>query len=290
MPSDLRITDLLDSISIGVTKTCTNERRLSTENTNNHQINPKQAIDLVFNFDECSLIRILYNLEILSSKISPLSNNTGIKDSSKTFRKHFIEQSGVEFLFKLLQLLNDFIHDEYQYSLCQEMTILILQLIQLLLCGLNHHQDEVLVSRPSSPMAVTANDTPDDIIDADCQATVEYLQFEEFVGQIKHLIFLCWAAAAGNIRLQEQILTIKEQVKLDRHALLQQINANIFCRSSSKNSSSSDSSTNNNVQKTVQFGICVKKDAILPLDSEIAEKIIEIVMVCFEKRPEFIGK
>jgi hypothetical protein len=79
-------------------------------------------------------------------------------------------------------------------------------------------------------------------------------------------------------------------VKLDRHALLQQINTNVFCRNSSKNSSSSDPSMNNNLQKTVQFGICVKKDSILPLDSEIAEKIIEIIMFCFEKRPEFIGK
>jgi hypothetical protein len=26
------------------------------------------------------------------------------------------------------------------------------------------------------------------------------------------------------------------------------------------------------------------------LDGEIAEKIIEIVIFCFEKRPEFIGK
>jgi hypothetical protein len=283
MPSDIRITDLLDSISIRAT----NERRSSTENINN----PKQIIEHVFNFDECSLLRILYNLEILSSKISPLSNNIIIKDSSKTYRKHFIEQSGVEYLFKLLQSLNHLIHDEYEYILCQEMTILILQLIQLLLCGNNNQQDDnIISSRPSSPMAITANDNQEDTIDFDFQATVEHLQFEEFVGQIKQLIFLCWAAAAGNIRLQEQIFTIKEQVKLDRHTLLQQINANVFCRNSSKNSTSSDSAININTQKTVQFGICVKKDSILPLDSEIAEKIIEIIIFCFEKRPEFIGK
>jgi hypothetical protein len=290
MPSDTRIVDCLDFICIDAANTRTNERRPSTENSHNHQLNPKEAMKHVFNFDECSLIRILYNLEVLSSKISPLSNNHTIQESSRTFRKHFIEQSGVEFLFQLLQLLNQFIHDEYQYSLCQEMTIIILQLIQLLLCGANNQSEEIVSSRPSSPMAVTANDNPEDTIDFDFQATVEHLQFEEFVGQIKQLIFLCWAAAAGNIRLQGQILTIKDLVKLDRHALLQQINTNVFCRNSSKNSSSSDPSMNNNLQKTVQFGICVKKDSILPLDSEIAEKIIEIIMFCFEKRPEFIGK
>ena len=290
MPSDIRIVDLLDYISIRAANVCTNERRQSTESSTNHQINPKQAIEHVFNFDECSLIKILYNLEILSSKISPLSNNIGIKQSSKLFRQDFIEQSGVEFLFKLLQSLNHFIHDDYQYSLCQEITTLILQLIQLLLCGNNPQEELISISRPSSPIAVAANDNAMDTIDFDFQATVEHLQFEEFVGQIKQLIFLCWAAAAGNIRLQEQTLTIKEQVKLDRHALLQQINSNIFSRNSSKNSLSNESSINNNVQKTVQFGICVKKDSILPLDSEIAEKIIDIVIFCFEKRPEFIGK
>jgi hypothetical protein len=80
-------------------------------------------------------------------------------------------------------------------------------------------------------------------------------------------------------------------VKFERHVLLQHINTNIFCRNNSKNSSSSsDSTMNNNVQNMVQFGICVKKNSILPLDSEIAEKIIEIIMFCLEKRPEFIGR
>ena len=292
MPSDIRVTDCLDFISIGATTNPrSTERRASTETPIYQQMNPREAIEHVFNFDQCSLIRILYNLEILSSRISPLSTNRIIKDSSRSFRKHFIENINVDYLFKLLQSLNGFIRDEYEYSLCQEMTILILQLIQLLLCGSNNQQEENNnISRPSSPMAVTANDSPENTIDFDFQPTVEYSTFEEFVSQTKQLIFLCWAAAAGNIRLHEQSLTIREQVKLDRHALLQQINANVFCRNSSKNSSSSDSSVNNHVQKTVQFGACVKKESILPLDGEIAEKIIEVIMICFEKRPEFIGE
>ncbi|CAF2054268.1 unnamed protein product [Rotaria magnacalcarata] len=296
MPSDIRIVDLLDLVSIRAASVSTNERRQSTENMNSRQINPKQAIEYVFNFDECSLIKILYNLEILSSKLSPLSNNIGIKQSSKLFRQDFIEQAGVEFLFKLLQSLNHFIHDDYQYSLCQEITILVLQLIQLLLCG-NNQPEEILSpppppssssSRPTSPVAIAANDSIIDTIDFDFQAKIEHLQFEEFVEQIKQLIFLCWAAAAGNIRLHGHVLSIKEQVKLDRHVLLKQINGNVFCRNNSKNSSSNDSTTTN-ILNTVQYGICVKKGSILPLDSEIAERIIDIVMFCFEKRPEFIA-
>ena len=291
LPSDVRILDLLDHVSARAANACTMERRQSTENATNNTValNPKQAIERVFNFHESSLIQVLYNLEILSSKISPLSSNIGIKQSSKLFRQDFIEQNGVEYLFKLLNILNQYTQDEYQYSLCEEMTSLVLQLVQLLLCG-NNSQEGFIISRPSSPIAVTAADSAIDTIDFDFQATVEHLQFDEFVGQIKQLIFLCWSAAAGNIRLQEQTLAIKEQVKLDRHALLQQINSNIFSRNNSKSSSSSDSSMNHNVQKVVQFGICVKKDSILPLDSEIAEKTIDIVMFCFEKRPEFIGK
>jgi hypothetical protein len=280
MPSDIRIHDYLDFISIRAV----NERRQSTENcnnnNNNNQINPRQAIEHVFDINNCSFIQLLYNIEILSSKILPLSTNNGIKQSSKIFQQDFLKQSGVKFLFQLLNSLNNLINNEYQYSLYQEMIILILQLIQYLVCGENQ-QDELF----SSSIQIT-NENINDSIDINFQATVEYLEFEEFVEQIKQLIFLCWAAAAGNIKLHGQILTIKEQVKLDRHALLQQINTNIFCRNNSKNSLSNELSINN----SVQFGICVKKDSILPLDSEIAEKIIEIITFCFEKRPEFIGK
>ncbi|CAF2465501.1 unnamed protein product [Rotaria sp. Silwood2] len=293
MPSDIRIHDYLDLISIRAANICTIERRQSTENlnnnNNNNQINSRQAIDYVFDINNCSLIQLLYNLEILSSKILPLSTNNGIEQSSKLFRQDFIEQSGIGFLFRLLNSLNNLIHDEYQYSLCQEMTRLILQLIQLFVCGSKQQND--IISPSSSPLLQISqiiDDNINDVNDGDFQATVEHLQFEEFVEQIKQLIFLCWAAAAGNIKLHGQNLTIKEQVKLDRHALLQQINANVFSRNSSKSSLSNELSINNDIQKTVQFGICVKKDSISPLDSEIAEKIIEIIIFCFEKRPEFI--
>jgi hypothetical protein len=293
MPSDVRITDYLDLISMRSVNASINERRQSTEN----QINSRQAIECVFDINHCSLIQLLYNLEILSSKIYPLSTNNGIQQSSKLFRQDFIEQLGVEFLFQFLQSLNQFIIDDYQYLLCQEMTILILQLIQLLICGYNQHDDNQsssismqISTSPSLQISQTVSDSINESMDLESQATIEHLEFEEFVEQIKQLIFLCWAAAAGNLKLIGQTLTIKEQVKLDRHALLQQINANVFCKNTSKNSLSNESSMNNNVPKTVQFGICVKKDSILPLDSEIAEKIIEIIIFCFEKRPEFIGK
>ena len=270
MPSDIRTVDLFDLISLH----STNQQILNN--------NIKQTIEYIFNFNEINLIKILYNLEILSCKLLPLSINIGIQQSSKLFRHDFIEQLGIEFFFKLLQKLNHLIYKNYEYILCQELILLILQLIQLLLCGKNLLNDNQLL-RITSPIDIC---TIDNDIDFDFQAIIEYLQFEEFIEHIKQLIFLCWAAAAGNICLQEQVLTIKEQVKLDRYALLKQINENVFCRNNSQNSISTDS-----IQfDTVQYGCCVKNDSILPLDSEIAEKIIDIVMFCFEKRPEFIGK
>ena len=280
MPSDIRIHDSLDIISLHATNGCLNLRRSSTDSC---QIDPQEAIEHVFDIKTCSLIQLLYNLEILSSKILPLSTNNGIQQSSKIFRQDFLKHSGVEFLFQLLQSLN-----QSDYYLCQEMTILILQLIQFLICGENR-SEEILSSSlsmqispsSSSQISSTPNDSINQSISLDFQATIEHLEFEKFVEQIQQLIFLCWAAAAGNIRLHGQNSTIKEQVKLDRYALLQQINTNVFTR----NSFSNDSSINN----TVQYGICVKNESISPLDSEIAEKIIDIIIFCFEKRPEFLS-
>ena len=286
MPSDARIHDCLDLISVPTVNSSTNEQRQSTDSSSNTPINPQQAIEHVFNIHNCSLVQLLYHLEILSSRILPLSSNNGIQQSSKTFRQDFLKQSGAEFLFHLLSSLNDFIHDNYQYSLVQEMIILILQLIQYLLCA-NHPQEEISSTSIQISPLQTPNDSLNTSMDIDSPSTIEHLEFQDFVEQMKQLIFLCWAAAAGNIRLHGQNSTIKEQVKLDRHALLKQINANIFTRHNSKNSFSNDSS---NLNQTVQFGICVKNKSISPLDSEIAEKIIEILTYCFEKRVEFLGK
>ena len=292
MPSDIHIHNYLDLISIRAANISTLERRQSTENCHYNPINPQQALEYVFNVNNCSYIQLLYNLEILSSKILPLSNNHNTQQSSKLFRQDFIEQSGIEFLFQLLRSINHLIDNhEYQYSLCQEMTNLILQLLQLFFCGTNHQHNGNISSLTISSI----NDSPlsnnfDKIrATSDFQSTIENLQFEKFVEQIKQLIFLCWAAAAGNIKLHEQTVIIKEQVKLNNYALLQQIDRNVFSGNSSKNSSSNESVSNDNVQSTVQYGICVKSESISPLDSEIAEKIIEIITFCFEKRLEFIG-
>jgi len=293
MPSDVRIVDLLDNVSIRAATVSTSERRQSTENaTNSNQIlNPRQAIERILNFHECSFVQILYNLEILSSKISPLSSNIGIQQSSRLFRQDFIDQSCVKILFQSLQTFHQLINDDHEYFLGEEMMILILQLIQHLLCGSTSNDDLITTnsSRSTSPIAVAANDVLMDTIDFDFQPTIEFLSFDEFVEQIQQLIFAAWAAAAGNIRLQAQNLTIKEQVKLDRHALLQKINSNVFSKTNSKNSTSSDSSTNSINSKIVQFGVCVRKDSILPLDSVIAEKLIEILTFAFEKRREFLS-
>ncbi|CAF0751200.1 unnamed protein product [Adineta ricciae] len=297
MPSDNRIHDYLDIISTNVVHPSHNGDEQSDEA--HPTLDPRQAITRILDMDHYSFIQLLYNLEILSSRISTVSINNGVQQSSPSFRQHFIEQAGIDSLLYLLQSMGDYISDEYEYSLCEEIILLTLQLIQLLVCGNGNQSDDVLsTSFPmqmspsaSSPVQISqaASDAIPEAMEFDFQGTVEHLSFEQFVLQIQQLIFLCWAAAAGNIRLHGQSLTIKEQVKLDRYTLLQRINANVTNRTSSKNSSSSEASPDSSQQQTVQFGICVKNNSVLPLDSEIAEKSIEIITYCFEKRPEFFA-
>ncbi|UJR33560.1 hypothetical protein I4U23_020999 [Adineta vaga] len=305
MRSDSRIHEFLDLLSTRSTNTYTSEEEEQQQSTetnndeNNQSINLRQAIARILDINHYSFIQLLYNLEILSSRILPLSTNDGIKQSSKLFRQDFIEHSGIDSLLQLLHSMGDRISDEYEYSLCEEISLIILQLIQFLVCGNNNQSNDILSSSlsmqispiASSPLQIsqTANDNIPETIELDFQGTIEHLSFETFVEQIQQLIFLCWAAAAGNIRLHGQNLTIKEQVKLDRYTLLQQINTNVKNRSSSKSSLSNESSPNNSEHRTVQFGICVKTNSLLTMDSEIAEKSIEIITYCFEKRPEYIA-
>ena len=255
MPSDIRIHDYLDMISIEQTN-----RRRSSNDTNlecSISLQPQQAIEHVFDRQHSSLLQMLYNLEILTSKIRPLSTNNGIQQSSKTFRLDFLKYSGVEHLFRLLRSFDEYLTDKnhYLYVLCEEIILLILQLLQYLICG---EENKI-----------------------DSQATIEHLEFDKFVEQIQQLTFLCWAAAAGNLQLHGQNLSIKEQIKFDRFILLDQINKNLFSRTSCSN----ETPMNNQVH----YGICVKTNSILPLDSEIAEKILELITFCFEKRSEYFA-
>ena len=274
MPSDSRVRDHLDQISLRAT-------------------DAQQVIEQVFLWQTCSSIQLLYNLEVLSSRIYPLSTNDGIIQSSKLFRQDFVKQSGVKYLFQLLQSMHLAIDDHYQYSLCQEMIMLILQLLKLLLCGKVSREEAVPSSLPtpiaSSAMAysIKVNEHHPTAIEWDFRSTIEHAVFEDFVEHMKQFIFLCWAAAAGNLRLHGPKLRISEPVKLDRHAVLEQINSNVFCRNNSRLSVSNESSIES---KTVRFGICLKKSSISPMDSEIAQNLIEIITLCFEKRSEFLGK
>ncbi|CAF1027234.1 unnamed protein product, partial [Didymodactylos carnosus] len=316
MPSDTRILDVFDLVSTRAAAASACERRQSSDSGISMNLQPKQAIQFPFfnKEQQTSLIQQLYNLEILAGKLKPTSTNIGIKQSAKLFRQDFIENDGLEFL---LQLLNHFETDqqgddaEYYYKLRQEMTSLILQLVKLVLCG-NESGNVSDVIPEEQPTTITTTTTvataaacpppiappmraslavtspassSDDIMDFDFQPCVEHLQFEEFVSTVTQMIFLAWAAAAGNIRLHAQQCTIKEQVKLDRHIMLKQLNMT----NSRNNSKSSNETSNGSEQNIVQSGMCVKKDSISPLDSEIAKKTISIIFHCFEKRPEFVA-
>ena len=296
MPSDVRIRDHLDQISMRPAKSTSHESTASAGTSPQRSMHSEHTIEQIFDLKTSSFVQLLYKLEILSSKILPLSINSGVRYSSKVFREDFLQRSGVEFLFRLLRSLNQVILDEYQYSLCQEIILLNLQLLQLFVCGRNS-ASQTAPSKNSSATATSAssssqsfNETSGDSVGWNLPAIVDGLSFDDFVGMVQQLVFLSWAAAAGDLRLRGQTLKIDEQVKADQQTLLQRIDHNLDHRMNSAKSLSRQPFTDGHDRKTVQFGICVKAVSVSPLDSEIAEKTMQMITFCFEKRAEFLGK
>ena len=297
MRSDIRVHDQLDQISsFQASKSSAEEGAASAEASSQLTVHPEQTIEHIFDLKTSSFVQLLYKLEILSSRILPLSTNSGVRDSAHLFREDFLERLGVEFLFRFLRSLNHFIHDDYQYSLCQEMILLILQLLRLFVCGRNSTTESSSPSKkfPAGSASASSSqysyETSADAFALDLPAVVDDLSFDDFITIIKQLVFLSWAAAAGDLRLHGQTFKINEQVNADQQTLLQQIDHNLDHRKTSAKSLSRNLSTDSHERKAVQFGICVKAALVSPLDSEIAEKITDMITFCFEKRAEFLGK
>ena len=196
MPSDVRVLEQLDQIST------------------NSPSKRKEILREIFHLNRLTFIELLYNFEILSSQILPSSTNNGIQESSKLFQENFLQHTGLEFLFDFLENLTKSIPNDYQYRLCQELTIFILKLLELFLRRVD-------------------------------------LPTDEMIKRVADLIFLSWAGAAGNLRFRRR----------------------------TKSGSSGE----------LEFGICLKSGQVSPLDCQIAETIIELIVSCFEKCPTLIS-
>ncbi|KAK2704726.1 ubiquitin carboxyl-terminal hydrolase 24-like [Artemia franciscana] len=250
-----------------------------------------------------SAFRLLYNLEVLSSKLMPVGNNLANGDMALEFRERFLTVGGLSLVLGVLQEYA--LAKDAAYELRQSCYFIALQLSRFLLCGEAPHPDTsvkkqylniplptpCLVRSPSTPIkAMTQGKSPtptktlsgsksaqlfnltpqresEDLEKKKYSVSVlETLSEENLRATVSCLLRLAWAAAAGKLSLATASVIVGGTGSLGRPRRGQAQGA--------------DSSTHTELQA----GICTLEPSISSRDALIACEALGLLITCLELR------
>uniref|UniRef100_A0A3Q2TWF5 ubiquitinyl hydrolase 1 n=1 Tax=Fundulus heteroclitus TaxID=8078 RepID=A0A3Q2TWF5_FUNHE len=186
-----------------------------------------------------STFRVLYNLEVLSSKLMPTSDDEMAKTSSKSFCENFLKAGGLSLVVNVMQ--RDSIPSEVDYETRQGVYSICLQLARFLLVGQSMptaldddviRDGDALSSRPFRNAGRTGRQlslcgTPEkssyrqmslserssirveEIIPA-ARVAIQTMEVGDFTSTVACFMRLTWAAAAGRLDLVGSQQPIRE--------------------------------------------------------------------------------
>uniref|UniRef100_M4A9N3 ubiquitinyl hydrolase 1 n=1 Tax=Xiphophorus maculatus TaxID=8083 RepID=M4A9N3_XIPMA len=186
-----------------------------------------------------STFRVLYNLEVLSSKLMPTSDDEMAKTSSKSFCENFLKAGGLSLVVNVMQ--RDSIPSEVDYETRQGVNSICLQLARFLLVGQSMpmaldddviRDGDALSSRPfrnagRSGRQLSLCGTPEkssyrqmslserssirveEIIPA-ARVAIQTMEVGDFTSTVACFMRLTWAAAAGRLDLVGSQQPIRE--------------------------------------------------------------------------------
>uniref|UniRef100_A0A8C9VNZ6 Ubiquitin specific peptidase 24 n=1 Tax=Scleropages formosus TaxID=113540 RepID=A0A8C9VNZ6_SCLFO len=188
-----------------------------------------------------STFRVLYNLEVLSSKLMPTSDDEMAKTSVKSFCENFLKAGGLSLVVNVMQ--KDSIPSEVDYETRQGVYSICLQLARFLLVGqtmpsildedVSKDGPDTLSSRPfrnvnrQSSRQLSLCGTPEkssyrqmslserssirveEIIPA-ARVAIQTMEVSDFTSTVACFMRLTWAAAAGRLDLVGSSQPIRE--------------------------------------------------------------------------------
>ncbi|KAK1897205.1 Ubiquitin carboxyl-terminal hydrolase 24, partial [Dissostichus eleginoides] len=186
-----------------------------------------------------STFRVLYNLEVLSSKLMPTSDDEMAKTSSKSFCENFLKAGGLSLVVNVMQ--RDSIPSEVDYETRQGVYSICLQLARFLLVGQSMpaaldddviRDGESLSSRPfrnagRAGRQLSLCGTPEkssyrqmslserssirveEIVPA-ARVAIQTMEVGDFTSTVACFMRLTWAAAAGRLDLVGSPQPIRE--------------------------------------------------------------------------------
>ncbi|XP_023195305.1 ubiquitin carboxyl-terminal hydrolase 24 isoform X2 [Xiphophorus maculatus] len=253
-----------------------------------------------------STFRVLYNLEVLSSKLMPTSDDEMAKTSSKSFCENFLKAGGLSLVVNVMQ--RDSIPSEVDYETRQGVNSICLQLARFLLVGQSMpmaldddviRDGDALSSRPfrnagRSGRQLSLCGTPEkssyrqmslserssirveEIIPA-ARVAIQTMEVGDFTSTVACFMRLTWAAAAGRLDLVGSQQPIRET----HSALLPQ---GVRTRVSSTGSNCSSSSEGEATPTALHAGICVRQQSVSIKDAIIAREALSLLVTCLQLR------
>lgn len=286
----------------------TGSRSPSMGSKQQHQPSAASILESLFRSSApgMSTFRVLYNLEVLSSKLMPTSDDEMAKTSSKSFCENFLKAGGLSLVVNVMQ--RDSIPSEVDYETRQGVYSICLQLARFLLVGQSmpalldddvSRDGDALSSRPfrnagRSGRQLSLCGTPEkssyrqmslserssirveEIIPA-ARVAIQTMEVADFTSTVACFMRLTWAAAAGRLDLVGSPQPIRET----HSSLLPQ---GIRSRVSSTGSNCSSSSEGESTPTTLHAGICVRQQSVSTKDAIIAREALSLLVTCLQLR------
>ncbi|KAB1268966.1 Ubiquitin carboxyl-terminal hydrolase 24 [Camelus dromedarius] len=316
IPTDPAIQEALDQLdSLGRKKTLLSEtssqssKSPSLSSKQQHQPSASSILESLFRSfaPGMSTFRVLYNLEVLSSKLMPTADDDMARNCAKSFCENFLKAGGLSLVVNVMQ--RDSIPSEVDYETRQGVYSICLQLARFLLVGqtlptlldedLTKDGIEALSSRPfrnvsrqtsrqmslcgtpekSSYRQLSVSDRSsirvEEIIPA-ARVAIQTMEVSDFTSTVACFMRLSWAAAAGRLDLVGSSQPIKESNSL--------FPAGIRNRLSSSGSNCSSGSEGDPV--ALHAGICVRQQSVSTKDSLIAGEALSLLVTCLQLRSQ----
>ncbi|XP_026201109.1 ubiquitin carboxyl-terminal hydrolase 24 isoform X7 [Anabas testudineus] len=286
----------------------TGSRSPSMASKQQHQPSAASILESLFRSSApgMSTFRVLYNLEVLSSKLMPTSDDEMAKTSSKSFCENFLKAGGLSLVVNVMQ--RDSIPSEVDYETRQGVYSICLQLARFLLVGQSMpatldddviRDGDALSSRPFRNAGRTGRQlslcgTPEkssyrqmslserssirveEIIPA-ARVAIQTMEVGDFTSTVACFMRLTWAAAAGRLDLVGSPQPIRET----HSSLLPQ---GVRTRVSSTGSNCSSSSEGESTSTALHAGICVRQLNVSIKDAIIAREALSLLVTCLQLR------
>ncbi|KAJ3599696.1 hypothetical protein NHX12_033652, partial [Muraenolepis orangiensis] len=320
IPTDPEVQDALDNFVPKESSVWSHQKTLFTlgqsagsrspSMSSKQQHQPTAASILEFLFRSSapgmSTFRVLYNLEVLSSKLMPTSDDEMAKTSVKSFCENFLKAGGLSLVVNVMQ--RDSIPSEVDYETRQGVYSICLQLARFLLVGQSMpamldddviRDGDALSSRPFRNAGRTGRQlslcgTPEkssyrqislserssirveEIIPA-ARVAIQTMEVGDFTSTVACFMRLTWAAAAGRLDLVGSPQPIR-----DSHSSL--LPQGVRTRVSSTGSNCSSSSEGEGAPTALHAGICVRQQSISIKDTIIAREALSLLVTCLQLR------